>query len=116
MERIQVRENREEAPLPCDYFDLIGGTGTEGLVVAMVVMSSHLCTHTRSFSSLIALMLGRLGMPVEKAVRCYGTLVGSIGNTNSELKHSTSVIYSFRCHWPMGWRRRPSYHTKKGGT
>ena len=26
MERIEFRENREEIPLPCDYFDLIGGT------------------------------------------------------------------------------------------
>ena len=42
MERIRVRENRDEAPLPCDYFDLIGGTSTGGLVVAGIVMSSHL--------------------------------------------------------------------------
>ena len=46
MERIRVREGREEAPLPCDYFDLIGGTSTGGLVVAVIVMSSYLCTHT----------------------------------------------------------------------
>ena len=78
MERIQVQEHREEAPLPCDYFDLIGGTGTGGSVVAVIVTSSVLCTHTQFFSSLIALMLGRLGMPVENAVRCYGTLVGTV--------------------------------------
>ena len=78
MERIQVQERREEVPLPCDYFDLIGGTGTGGSVVAVIVMSSLLCTHTGLFSSLIALMLGRLGMPVDKAVRCYGTLVGTV--------------------------------------
>ena len=42
MERIRIREHREEAPLPCDYFDLIGGTSTGGLVVTVIVMSSHL--------------------------------------------------------------------------
>ena len=39
MERIRVRENREEAPLPCDYFDLIGGTSTGGWVFTVIVMS-----------------------------------------------------------------------------
>ena len=39
MERIRVREGHEEAPLPCDYFDLIGGTGTGGWVVAITAMT-----------------------------------------------------------------------------
>jgi len=75
METIRNREGREETPLPCDYFDLIGGTGTGGLVVAVIVMSSRLCTYIRSLSSLIALMLGRLEMSMEKAITCYATLV-----------------------------------------
>jgi patatin-like phospholipase/acyl hydrolase len=41
MEDIERRTKADELPLPCDYFDLIGGTGTGGL---------------------IAIMLGRLGM------------------------------------------------------
>jgi patatin-like phospholipase/acyl hydrolase len=32
MERIQFQLNLEVVPLPCDYFDLIGGTSTGGLV------------------------------------------------------------------------------------
>ena len=40
MERIRVREHCEEAPLPCNYFDLIGSTSTGGLVVTLIVMSS----------------------------------------------------------------------------
>ena len=78
MERIRVREGREETPLACDSFDLIGGTSTGGSVVTVIVMSSRLCSHTRSFSSLIALMLGRLGMSVEQAIMCYGTIAGTL--------------------------------------
>ena len=37
MERIQVQEHRQDPPLPCDYFDLIGGTSTGGWVVAVIV-------------------------------------------------------------------------------
>ena len=44
MERVRIREGLEEAPLPCDYFDLIGGTSTGGWVVAVLVTSSRLCT------------------------------------------------------------------------
>ena len=79
MERIQAREHREETPLPCDYFDLIGGTSTGGLVVAFIVIRVFcVLTYACLLSSLIALMLGRLGMSVENAVRCYGTLSGTV--------------------------------------
>lgn len=43
MEEIRRRIKAAEAPLPCEYFDLIGGTSTGGL---------------------IAIMLGRLGMVI----------------------------------------------------
>ena len=78
MERIRVQEHLEETPLPCDYFDLIGGTSTGGLVIPVIVMSTYPCPHKRSYSRIIALMLGRLGMSVEKVVKCYGTLVRTV--------------------------------------
>jgi patatin-like phospholipase/acyl hydrolase len=34
MERIQFQLNLEVLPLPCEYFDLIGGTSTGGLVAS----------------------------------------------------------------------------------
>ncbi|KAF8586137.1 FabD/lysophospholipase-like protein [Ramaria rubella] len=53
MHRIKEKEHLTENPLACRYFDLIGGTSTGGI---------------------IALMLGRLGMSVAKAIEYYGTL------------------------------------------
>ncbi|KAJ7887710.1 FabD lysophospholipase-like protein, partial [Mycena leptocephala] len=53
MWKLKVAEDLPDVPYPCDYFDLIGGTSTGGL---------------------IALMLGRLRMSVKDAVKAYGEL------------------------------------------
>ncbi|KAJ7924282.1 FabD/lysophospholipase-like protein [Mycena leptocephala] len=53
MWKLKVAEDLPDVPHPCDYFDLIGGTSTGGL---------------------IALMLGRLRMSVKDAVKAYGEL------------------------------------------
>ncbi|KAJ7106965.1 acyl transferase/acyl hydrolase/lysophospholipase, partial [Mycena epipterygia] len=53
MYRIQVEGHLNENPSPCDYFELIGGSGTGGI---------------------IALMLGCLRMSVKDAISAYGTL------------------------------------------
>ncbi|KAJ7872434.1 hypothetical protein B0H13DRAFT_2553410 [Mycena leptocephala] len=53
MWKLKVAEDLPDVPHPCNYFDLIGGTSTGGL---------------------IALMLGRLRMSVKDAVKAYGEL------------------------------------------
>ncbi|PHH50556.1 Nephrocystin-3 [Ceratocystis fimbriata CBS 114723] len=50
MESIQEAQGLSEVPKPCDSFDLIGGTGTGGI---------------------IAIMLGRLRMPIADCIAAY---------------------------------------------
>ncbi|KAG6875566.1 hypothetical protein C0993_008531, partial [Termitomyces sp. T159_Od127] len=50
MSRLKHLGNLDSLPKPCDYFDIIGGTGTGGV---------------------IALMLGRLHMPIDLAIKQY---------------------------------------------
>ncbi|KDQ57927.1 hypothetical protein JAAARDRAFT_34743 [Jaapia argillacea MUCL 33604] len=57
MQRIQHQDKLPSPPLPCEYFDLIGGTSTGGF---------------------IALMLGRLRMSVDEAIAAYGRLAESV--------------------------------------
>ncbi|KAH8748437.1 acyl transferase/acyl hydrolase/lysophospholipase [Diaporthe sp. PMI_573] len=50
MERIRESQGLNQVPRPCDYFDLIGGTSTGGI---------------------IAIMLGRLRMTVDECIQAY---------------------------------------------
>ncbi|KAG6875306.1 hypothetical protein C0992_004368, partial [Termitomyces sp. T32_za158] len=50
MHRLMYMEKTQSLPKPCDYFDIIGGAGTGGV---------------------IALMLGRLHMPIDLAIHHY---------------------------------------------
>lgn len=54
---IQTEKELPSLPRPCDYFDLVGGSGTGGL---------------------IALMLGRLRMSVDDAITTFETFVKDV--------------------------------------
>ena len=70
MKRIQHDEGLSDTPLPCDYFDLMGGTSTGGCVTHLYLGFLGLTFLLR----LIAIMLGRLRMPVGEAIAMYGSL------------------------------------------
>ncbi|KAJ7187296.1 FabD lysophospholipase-like protein [Mycena filopes] len=77
MYRIQREQGLEEMPLPCDYFDLIGGTSTGGLITILV---------------------GRLRMSVDDAIACYVEFSKKVfGKTKSTLalgegKYSATIF------------------------
>ncbi|CAE6478298.1 unnamed protein product [Rhizoctonia solani] len=54
MKRVQAQLDLPEVPKPCEMFDIIAGTGTGGLN---------------------AILLGRLGLPVEDAIEIYQQIV-----------------------------------------
>ena len=53
LRRLMAAVNPESPPKPCDYFDMIGGTSTGGL---------------------IAIMLGRLRMTIDECIDAYTSL------------------------------------------
>jgi patatin-like phospholipase/acyl hydrolase len=57
MRRIQGAKKLDEESLPCEYFDLIGGTSTGGLIV---------------------ILLGRLRLSAENAKNAYLELAGYV--------------------------------------
>ncbi|EXJ68115.1 uncharacterized protein A1O5_08730 [Cladophialophora psammophila CBS 110553] len=76
-----LRDGQGNAPLPWQYFDLIGGTSTGGL---------------------IAIMLGRLHMSIEDAIEAYKDLSGTIfakkwwaGNKITRLIGGEAKQYAF---------------------
>jgi patatin-like phospholipase/acyl hydrolase len=57
LQQLMVMINPESPPKPCDYFDMIGGTSTGGL---------------------IAIMLGRLKMKIDECINAYTSLSDKI--------------------------------------
>lgn len=57
LRKVQQSDGLPVLPMPCEYFDIIAGSGTGGL---------------------IALLLGRLRMSVEDAIECYARVVAHV--------------------------------------
>jgi hypothetical protein len=72
MARIQYKLKLDSMPLPCDYFQLIGGSGTGGFVA--VVLQSYAPSYIPLVSRLVAIMLGRLRMSIDDAIKYYDSL------------------------------------------
>lgn len=69
LQKLMEQINPDDPPKPCDYFDMIGGTSTGGL---------------------IAIMLGRLGMTVQECIDSYMTISDTV------FVKKTSMPVSFR--------------------
>jgi len=74
MERVKKRKGLKELPKPCDYFHLIGGTGTGGYVDGKVVVICWNLIVQFPVVRLIAIMLGRLRMSTAEALEHYRSL------------------------------------------
>ncbi|EIW77896.1 FabD lysophospholipase-like protein [Coniophora puteana RWD-64-598 SS2] len=79
MQRIQAKDNLPTTPEPHTYFDMIGGTGTGGLT---------------------ALLLGRLRMPIDEAIKAYDDLnhrvfVGAKKPTGSDEASRSEAFIKF---------------------
>ena len=67
LSQIMENINHEDPPKPCDYFDLIGGTSTGGI---------------------LAIMLGRLRMSVDECIDAYTRLSSTVF---VKIKHRISI-------------------------
>lgn len=94
MKHIQDIEGLYDLPKPCEYFDMIGGTGAGGCVQVLVGFQpelAHLCHR------IIALMLGRLGMGVQDATIQYTRFVDRFLASQSTGGDASAILKNELC-------------------
>ena len=87
MERVNQGRSAAARLRPCQIMDIIGGTSTGGLVYLLHLSSEGSLTG----SSLIAIMLGRLGMDVDECIEKYTSMFADIFG---EKAHRVPVAWS----------------------
>ncbi|KAI0901540.1 acyl transferase/acyl hydrolase/lysophospholipase [Annulohypoxylon nitens] len=76
MEGVRDAQNLDHVPKPCDFFDLIGGTSTGGI---------------------IAIMLGRLSMTIDECIRVYDRVAeAAFTRKRNRVRLISSSVYSSR--------------------
>jgi hypothetical protein len=76
MERIRHQQNLDSTPFPYEYFNLMGGTGTGGFV-AILSSCCTIAAYTLVFRAIV-LMLGRLRMSIDDALKYYDILTKKV--------------------------------------
>ena len=76
MHRVQRTEKLSSVPLPADYFDLMCGTSTGGLVVTPFKYANY--SRSNLQSRLIALLLGCLRLSVPEVIVEYRVLAKQV--------------------------------------
>jgi hypothetical protein len=77
MARIQYQRNLDSMPFPYDYFDLMGGSGTGGFVAILITPCCCLII-LFFFRRILVLMLGRLRMSIDDAIKYYDFLTRKV--------------------------------------
>lgn len=77
MRRVQT-EALGDTPEPCDHFDVIAGTGTGASVRLLWDGTTYCFSCSLPTYSVIACMLGRMRIPVKRAISFYERLVKSV--------------------------------------
>ncbi|KAH0581173.1 hypothetical protein H2248_012653 [Termitomyces sp. 'cryptogamus'] len=97
MFRLMHLENSQSMPKPCDYFDIIGGVGTGGYVSNFWIIFGF--KYSSRSISVIALMLGRLGMTIDQAINEYASFSKNVYSdvktwSTSQEKFKASIFVS----------------------
>jgi hypothetical protein len=67
MQKIKFIKGMKDEPLPCDYFDMVCGTGTGGYALSRRKITLLYLQYIR----IIALMIGRLRMSTNECIDAY---------------------------------------------
>lgn len=89
--RVQHKQKLDQIPRACDVFDLAGGTGTGGYVIQ--VHSDWVSAHSLRFYRIIVIMLFRLRMPIDDAMKAYVHLSHSVFSKKQKQPRQGGILF-----------------------